>query len=250
MVTIRNVSKHYGDQHVLKGVSLDVPRGEVVCIIGPSGSGKTTLLRTLNHLETIDSGTIRIDGQLVGYRRDGNALRELSQKEISARREGIGMVFQHFNLFRHLSVLENVTLGPIEVRRVGLRDAVADATRLLAQVGLAGREDAYPVQLSGGQQQRVAIARALAMKPQLLLFDEPTSALDPELVGEVLAVLRELAHTGITMIVVTHEIRFARQVADRVVVMADGQIVEQGDPAAVLDTPASQRTQDFLSAVL
>ena len=249
MVDAKNVHKSFDHTPVLRGVDLRVERGEVVCLIGPSGSGKTTLLRTLNHLETIDAGEILIDGRLIGYRQEGERLYELSQREVCRRREGIGFVFQHFNLFSHMTALENIIEGPVLVRGVSRRTAVAKAKELLVRVGLADKADAYPSRLSGGQQQRVAIARALAMQPTLMLFDEPTSALDPELVGEVLAVMRDLANSGMTM-VVTHEIGFARQVADRVVFISDGVIVEQGPPADIIDHPTNPRTADFLQAVL
>lgn len=250
MVEARNVRKHYGHNQVLQGVDLTVERGEVVCLIGPSGSGKTTLLRTLNHLESIDGGHILINGRLIGYRQEGAKLYELSQREVCKRRETIGVVFQHFNLFPHMTVLQNLIEGPVGVKRKSRKNAVADARRLLSKVGLSDRADAYPSRLSGGQQQRVAIARALAMEPELMLFDEPTSALDPELVGEVLAVMRDLAESGMTMVVVTHEMGFANQVADRVVFMADGVIVEEGPPAQVINDPINSRTREFLQAVL
>lgn len=250
MVDAQNVYKSFGHTHVLRGVDLRVDAGEVVCLIGPSGSGKTTLLRTLNHLETIDAGEILIDGRLVGYRQEGDRLHELSQREVCRRRAGIGFVFQHFNLFSHMTVLENIIEGPTGVNRVSKNAAVEKAMQLLERVGLSDKASSYPSQLSGGQQQRVAIARALAMGPALMLFDEPTSALDPELVGEVLSVMRDLANSGMTMVVVTHEIGFARQVADRVVFMADGVIVEQGPPAQVIDNPVNSRTAEFLKAVL
>jgi len=250
VVEALGVTKRYGHHDVLREVDLTVERGEVVCLIGPSGSGKTTLLRTLNHLETIEGGIIRISGRLIGYRQDGDRLYELSQREVCKRRERIGMVFQHFNLFPHMTALENIIEGPVGVRRIGRRKAVENAHQLLERVGLADKAQAYPSQLSGGQQQRVAIARALAMEPELMLFDEPTSALDPELVGEVLAVMRDLAVSGMTMVVVTHEMGFAQQVADRVVFMSDGAIVESGPPSQVIGSPTNQRTREFLQAVL
>ena len=250
MVEARGVRKSFGSNEVLRGVDLVVGRGEVVCLIGPSGSGKTTMLRLLNHLETADAGLILVDGEFVGYRREGDDLHELRQKDICRRRERIGMVFQHFNLFPHMTVLQNIVEGPIGVLKMNKAAAVAEASRLLDQVGLPEKGGSYPSELSGGQQQRVAIARALAMKPKLMLFDEPTSALDPELVGEVLQVMRDLAHSGMTMVVVTHEIGFARQVADRVVFMADGVVVEEGPPGQLIDAPTHARTAEFLKAVL
>lgn len=250
MVKALGVRKSFGRQEVLKGVDLIVRPGEVVCLIGPSGSGKTTLLRTLNHLETVDSGLVHIDGALIGYRREGHLLHELSEAQICANRASIGMVFQHFNLFRHMTVMENLIEGPVGVKKQSKAQAVEKARALLKRVGLADKEKAYPAQLSGGQQQRVAIARALCMDPKLMLFDEPTSGLDPELVGEVLAVMRDLARSGMTMVVVTHEIGFARQVADHIVFMADGAIIEEGSPPELIDAPQQPRTRDFLKAVL
>lgn len=250
LVRAIGVDKSYGSTRVLRGVDLTVTSGEVVCLIGPSGSGKTTLLRTLNHLETIDAGEIQVGGELIGYRRVGRTLHELPQKELARQRRRIGMVFQHFNLFPHMTVLQNIVEAPIGIGGVARAEATQRARELLLRVGLAEKADAYPAALSGGQKQRVAIARALAMDPQVMLFDEPTSALDPELVGEVLAVMRDLAAGGMTMIVVTHEIGFARQVADRVVFMADGVVVEEGTPAEVIDAPRHERTREFLKAVL
>ncbi len=250
MVDVRGVSKRFGHQEVLRHVSLTVRTGEVVCLIGPSGSGKTTLLRTLNHLETVDRGRVLINGQLIGYRQEQNKLYEYSEKEICRRRRRVGMVFQHFNLFPHMTVLQNIIEAPVGVGKKPRRVAIERARSLLQRVGLSERADAYPSELSGGQQQRVAIARALAMDPELMLFDEPTSALDPELVGEVLAVMRDLAGSGMTMVVVTHEMGFAQQVADRVIFMADGIIVESGPPSQVINAPTHKRTQDFLKAVL
>ncbi|KUL33855.1 ectoine/hydroxyectoine ABC transporter ATP-binding protein EhuA [Streptomyces sp. NRRL F-4489] len=250
MVELRSVHKSFGATEVLRGIDLEVAAGEVVVILGPSGSGKSTLLRAINHLEKADRGWIGVDGALVGYRRSGEKLYELREREILRQRAGIGFVFQDFRLFPHLTVLENVVEAPIAVERRPRAEAEAAARRLLARVGLAEKAGAYPGQLSGGQQQRVAIARALALAPKLLLFDEPTSALDPELVGEVLDVIKDLAHQGTTMIVVTHEIGFAREVADTVVFMDGGRIVEQGPPAQVLDHPRHERTRAFLSKVL
>ncbi|QZL07054.1 amino acid ABC transporter ATP-binding protein [Streptomyces sp. BHT-5-2] len=250
MVEVRSVHKSFGSNEVLRGIDLAVAAGEVAVVLGPSGSGKSTLLRTINHLEKVDSGWISVDGALVGYRRSGDKLYELREREILKQRTGIGFVFQNFNLFPHLTVLENLVEAPVAVQRRPRAQAEDTARRLLARVGLAEKADAYPRQLSGGQQQRVAIARALALEPRLLLFDEPTSALDPELVGEVLDVIRDLAHQGTTMIVVTHEIGFAREIADTVVFMDGGRIVEQGPPAQVLDHPRHERTRAFLSKVL
>ncbi|WP_278196781.1 amino acid ABC transporter ATP-binding protein [Streptomyces cylindrosporus] len=250
MVDIRSVHKSFGPLDVLKGIDLQVRTGEVTVVLGPSGSGKSTLLRTINHLEKVDHGAISVDGTLIGYRRSGDRLHELPEREVLRQRTRIGFVFQNFNLFPHLTVVENVIEAPVSALKRPRREAVASARRLLERVGLGDRTDAYPGQLSGGQQQRVAIARALALEPKLLLFDEPTSALDPELVGEVLDVIRDLAHQGTTMIVVTHEIGFAREVADTVVFMADGRIVEQGPPTDVLDNPRHERTRAFLSKVL
>jgi polar amino acid transport system ATP-binding protein len=250
MVDIRSVHKSFGPLDVLKGVDLAVRAGEVTVILGPSGSGKSTLLRTINHLERVDRGAISVDGELVGYRRLGDTLHELPEREVLRQRTRIGFVFQNFNLFPHLTVLDNIIEAPVSALKRPRQEAVESARRLLDRVGLADKADAYPKRLSGGQQQRVAIARALALEPRLLLFDEPTSALDPELVGEVLDVIRDLAHQGTTMIVVTHEIGFAREVADTVVFMDDGRIVEQGPPADVLDRPRHDRTRAFLSKVL
>ena len=250
LVAVRDVHKHFGEFHALRGVSLDVEQGEVLCIIGGSGSGKTTLLRCINQLHTINSGAIWIDGELAGYRRQGHRLHPLTEKEIVRQRLKTGMVFQRFNLFPHLTALENVTEGPVQVLRQPLAEAQAKARTLLERVGLSDKAGNYPAQLSGGQQQRVAIARSLAMAPRLMLFDEPTSALDPELVGEVLSVMRELALSGMTMIVVTHELGFAREVADRIIFMDQGLIVEEGLPGALLSAPKEARTRAFLSAVL
>jgi polar amino acid transport system ATP-binding protein len=250
MVRIEQVHKRFGALHVLKGVSLAVEPGEVTCLLGPSGSGKSTLLRCVNHLEPIDAGRIYVDEELVGYREHDGRLYELRDREICRKRSEIGMVFQSFNLFPHLNALENVAEAPMRVKRRSRAVARERARELLARVGLGDRCDAYPRQLSGGQQQRVAIARALAMDPKLMLFDEPTSALDPELVGEVLAVMRDLARQGMTMIVVTHEVGFAREVADTAVFMDGGVVVEAGPPRDVLERPQHARTRAFLSKVL
>ncbi|TAM66279.1 MAG: amino acid ABC transporter ATP-binding protein [Microbacteriaceae bacterium] len=250
MVEAVQVSKSYGSNRVLKSISLNVQPGEVLCLVGPSGSGKSTFLRCINHLETVDAGRLRVDGTLVGYREKGERLHELKPKEAARQRRDIGMVFQRFNLFPHMTALENVIEAPMRVKKIGKTKAVARGTELLAQVGLAAKTASYPAHLSGGQQQRVAIARALAMDPKLMLFDEPTSALDPELVGEVLDVMKGLAATGMTMIVVTHEMGFAREVADSLVFMDGGVVVESGDPREVLTNPQHQRTKTFLSKVL
>ena len=250
LVAIRSVSKNFGEFQALNRVSLDVWAGEVLCLIGASGSGKTTLLRCINQLTSIDSGGIWLDGELLGVREEGGRLHRLTERQIARQRLKTGMVFQRFNLFPHKTALENITEGPVQVQGRRKEDARAEAMELLGRVGLAAKADAYPSQLSGGQQQRVAIARALAMKPMLMLFDEPTSALDPELVGEVLAVMKELARSGMTMMVVTHELGFAREVADTVVYMDHGAIVESGPAAEVLGKPREVRTQSFLSAVI
>jgi polar amino acid transport system ATP-binding protein len=242
--------KSYGAFEALKGIDLEIARGEVVCVIGPSGSGKSTFLRCINQLEVIDGGALWVNGELVGYRRVGRKLYELSEREVARQRLATGMVFQRFNLFPHKTALENITEGPVQVLKLERKQVELDARKLLARVGLADKCDAYPVELSGGQQQRVAIARALAMKPALMLFDEPTSALDPELVGEVLSVMRDLARTGMTMIVVTHELGFAREVANRVLFMDQGQVIEGGPPEQILGRPTQVRTRDFISAVL
>jgi polar amino acid transport system ATP-binding protein len=250
MVDAIAVSKRFGSNEVLKSISLRIERGQVMCVIGPSGSGKSTFLRCINHLEVVDAGRLYVDGDLIGYREKGDKLYELKPAEAARQRRDIGMVFQHFNLFPHLTALENVIEAPIRVKGVGRREAVERGRDLLTRVGLASHANHYPAQLSGGQQQRVAIARALAMEPKLMLFDEPTSALVPELVGEVLDVMRELAATGMTMIVVTHEMGFAREVGDKLVFMDGGVVVEAGDPREVLGNPQHQRTQAFLSKVL
>ncbi|MDN3057159.1 amino acid ABC transporter ATP-binding protein [Streptomyces sp. SRF1] len=249
MVQIRRLKKSFGPLTVLDGIDFDVERGEVVCLLGPSGSGKSTLLRCINLLERADAGVIAVDGEVIGYRPRGKVLQELPSRDIARQRSHIGMVFQRFNLFPHRTILENVIEGARVVKKEPRDAALRYAHELLARVGLAGKADAYPNQLSGGQQQRVAIARALAMRPKLMLFDEPTSALDPELVGEVLAVMKDLARNGMTMIVVTHEMGFAREVADRVIFMDGGVIVEQGTPHEVLDHPSADRTRSFLARV-
>ncbi|WP_315755500.1 MULTISPECIES: amino acid ABC transporter ATP-binding protein [unclassified Bradyrhizobium] len=248
LVAIRQVSKRFGEFQALKQVSLDVFEGEVVCMIGQSGSGKTTLLRCVNQLTTADSGGIWLDGALLGFREQDGRLHRLSEREIARQRLACGMVFQRFNLFPHMTALENVIEGPVQVQKRGPAEAKDEAMALLRRVGLADKAGSYPSQLSGGQQQRVAIARALAMKPRLVLFDEPTSALDPELVGEVLSVMKELATSGMTMLVVTHELGFAREVADRVVYMDQGVIVESGPAREVLRAPREARTKAFLAA--
>lgn len=250
MVEARGVCKSYAGIEVLKGVDLTVKRGEVTCLIGPSGSGKSTLLRCINHLEKHDAGELRVDGDLVGYVAHGHKLHELNDRQICAQRAQIGMVFQRFNLFQNLTVLENITIGQMKVKDINAEAAKSKARELLARVGLDNKESNYPSQLSGGQQQRVAIARALAMDPKLMLFDEPTSALDPELVGEVLEVMKDLAQSGMTMIVVTHEMNFAREVANTVYFLDSGIIEESGDPRSVLVNPSTARLQSFLSKVL
>jgi|UniRef100_UPI0039C93CC3 ABC-type polar amino acid transport system, ATPase component len=250
MVQADRVSKSFGSNEVLKSISLTVTRGEVMCLVGPSGSGKSTFLRCINHLERVDAGRLMVDGVLVGYEERGDKLYELKPKVAARQRRDIGMVFQRFNLFPHMTALENVIEAPIRVKGIKKEAAVSRAKELLARVGLGNKADAYPAHLSGGQQQRVAIARALAMDPKLMLFDEPTSALDPELVGEVLDVMKKLAESGMTMIVVTHEMGFAREVADSLVFMDGGVVVESGDPHEVLGNPQHQRTKAFLSKVL
>lgn len=250
MVDAIDVRKRFGANEVLKGITLQVQKGQVLCLIGPSGSGKSTFLRCINHLETINGGLIRVDGILMGYREQGSTLHEMHPAAIAEQRQDIGMVFQRFNLFPHLTALQNIIEAPIGVRKVDRELAVIEARRLLNEVGLSDKADHYPSQLSGGQQQRVAIARALAMKPKLMLFDEPTSALDPELVGDVLDVMKRLAEGGMTMIVVTHEMGFAREVADVVAFMDDGRIVEIGEPADVIDNPQHERTKAFITSVL
>jgi polar amino acid transport system ATP-binding protein len=250
MVRAEAVCKNFGALQVLKGINLLVQPGEVLCMVGPSGSGKSTFLRCINHLEQVNAGRLYVDGVLVGYAEKGGKLHELRPKEAAKQRRDIGMVFQHFNLFPHMTALENVTEAPIRVKKRRKNDVVESARKLLDRVGLADKEKTYPAQLSGGQQQRVAIARALAMDPKLMLFDEPTSALDPELVGEVLDVMRQLAFDGMTMIVVTHEMGFAREVADQMVFMDGGVVVESGPPREMLANPQRERTKAFLSKVL
>ncbi|MFG2522256.1 amino acid ABC transporter ATP-binding protein [Streptomyces sp. NPDC048527] len=248
MLSVQHVKKAYGGASVLRDVTLDVDQGQVVCVLGSSGAGKSTLMRCVAHLEPVDAGTISVDGQLVGYERRGNHLHEIREAELCRQRRGIGMVFQHFNLFGHLTALDNITLGPRKVLGLGREEAEAEARDLLAQVGLGDHAATYPRQLSGGQQQRVAIARALAMHPRLMLFDEPTSALDPQLVGEVLRVIRALAHTGITMVIVTHEVHFALEVADRIVLMADGTVVYDAPPDRFRST-TDEHVTAFMSHV-
>jgi polar amino acid transport system ATP-binding protein len=250
MIDVKGVHKSFGDLEVLKGIDLDVPAGAVTVILGPSGSGKSTLLRSINHLEKVDRGLIKIDGELIGYKRRGDKLHELREREILRQRSQVGFVFQTFNLFGHLTVLQNVVEAPVSAQRRKRSEVEPYARELLERVGVGDKADVYPRQLSGGQQQRVAIARALALKPKVLLFDEPTSALDPELVGEVLDVIKELARDGATMVVVTHEIGFAREIADTVVFIDGGRIVESGPPREVLDNPVHERTRAFISKVL
>ncbi|MBV7292834.1 amino acid ABC transporter ATP-binding protein [Corynebacterium sp. TAE3-ERU16] len=250
MIDAQQVCKSFGQLQVLKGIDLRVPRGSVTCLIGPSGSGKSTMLRCVNHLEKFNAGRLYVDGELIGYRERDGILHEISEKEAARQRADIGMVFQSFNLFPHRTVIENITEAPIQVKRVPADKARKKALELLDQVGLVHKADAYPVQLSGGQQQRVAIARAVAMDPKLMLFDEPTSALDPELVGEVLGVMKQLAADGMTMLVVTHEMGFAREVADQVAFMDAGVVVESGPPSQVITNPQHERTQAFLSSLL
>jgi polar amino acid transport system ATP-binding protein len=250
VVQIENVDKMFGDFCALKSINLSVKKQEVVCIIGPSGSGKSTLLRCINHLEGVDSGTIRVNGSSVGYRERGGRVDEDKDANIALRRREIGMVFQRFNLFPHMTAIENVMVGPLRVRGASKEEARELAGALLSRVGLADKGQNYPAQLSGGQQQRVAIVRALAMKPSLMLFDEATSALDPEMVNEVLDVIRELAREGMTMIIVSHEMAFAREVADRVVMMDQGIIVEEGPPSQLFTNPSNERTKSFLAKVL
>jgi polar amino acid transport system ATP-binding protein len=250
VVDATDVHKWFGRLHVLKGMSMTVARREVVVVIGASGSGKTTFIRCINHLEKIQQGRILVNGHLIGYRESNGKVLEDRERNIARQRQDVGMVFQRFNLFNHMTALENIVEAPIHVRKTPKDEAMQTGRALLARVGLAAKEDAYPAQLSGGQQQRVAIARALAMKPLLMLFDEPTSALDPEMIGEVLEVMKELALEGMTMIVVTHEMGFAREVADRVVMMDDGVIIEEGTPEHFFTNPTHERTKSFLSKIL
>ena len=250
VVEARGVRKWFGSNEVLKSITLSVSRGEVLCLLGPSGSGKTTFLRCINHLESIDGGRILVNGELMGYRQRGDKVYELKPREIAEQRRSIGMVFQRFNLFPHMTALENITEAPIGIAKMPKNTARERGMALLDRVGLADKANQYPAQLSGGQQQRVAIARALALDPTLMLFDEPTSALDPELVGDVLDVMRGLAQSGMTMIVVTHEIGFSREAADRVVFMDGGVVVEEGPPSQLLDNPQHERTRAFLQSVL
>mgnify|MGYP002716859539 CR=1 FL=1 len=249
MISAQNVHKSFGQLEVLKGIDLEVQPGEVACLLGPSGSGKSTFLRCVNHLDKATAGRLYVDGELIGYREKNGTLYEISEKEAAEQRSDIGMVFQSFNLFPHRTVIENIIEAPVQVKKIPEDTARARAMELLEDVGLASKANNYPVQLSGGQQQRVAIARAVAMDPKLMLFDEPTSALDPELVGEVLRVMRTLADEGMSMLVVTHEMAFAREVADHIVFMADGHVIEQGTPEQVLDNPTQERTKAFLSTL-
>ncbi|NVN50922.1 Glutamine ABC transporter, ATP-binding protein GlnQ [Mycolicibacterium hippocampi] len=250
MVKAELVCKDFGALKVLKGITLEVQEGEVMVLVGPSGSGKSTFLRCINHLETVTAGRLYVDGRLVGYNERGSKLYEMKPRDVAKQRREVGMVFQHFNLFPHRTALGNIIEAPLNVKGVKKSEAVERGKDLLDQVGMADKAGAYPAQLSGGQQQRVAIARALAMDPKLMLFDEPTSALDPELVGEVLAVMKKLASEGMTMVVVTHEMGFAREVADEVVFMDAGVVVERGDPVEVMSNPQHERTQAFLSKVM
>jgi len=250
MVVAHDVHKYYDNYHALKGINLEVAAGEVLCMVGPSGSGKSTFLRCINQLERLHSGAIWVDGELCGYRQKGDRLRALSDNDIARQRLSSGMVFQRFNLFGHMSALQNIMEGPLVVQGRKRSEVRAEAEALLQRVGLADKAGAYPSELSGGQQQRVAIARALAMRPKLMLFDEPTSALDPELVGEVLMVMKDLALSGMTMIVVTHELGFAREVSNRVVFMDQGEVLESGTPAEVLNHPQHARTKEFIAAIL
>ncbi|MCH9640235.1 MAG: amino acid ABC transporter ATP-binding protein [Actinomycetia bacterium] len=250
MVKAEMVCKNFGALKVLKGITLEVQKGEVLVLVGPSGSGKSTFLRCINHLETVNAGRLYVDGDLVGYHEKNGKLHEMKPRDVAKQRRDVGMVFQHFNLFPHRTALGNITESPVHVKGVKKKLALARARELLDRVGLADKADAYPAQLSGGQQQRVAIARALAMDPKLMLFDEPTSALDPELVGEVLAVMQKLASEGITMVVVTHEMGFAREVADEVAFMDGGVVVERGNPSELLSNPKHERTKAFLSKVM
>ncbi len=250
MVKAESVCKDFGALKVLKGITLDVPKGEVLVLVGPSGSGKSTFLRCINHLESVSAGRLYVDGELVGYQERAGKLHEMRPRDVAKQRREVGMVFQHFNLFPHRTALENIIEAPLHVKKVKKKEALDRGRDLLSQVGLSDKASAYPAQLSGGQQQRVAIARALAMNPKLMLFDEPTSALDPELVGEVLGVMKKLAQEGMTMVVVTHEMGFAREVANELVFMDGGVVVERGAPREVLSNPQHERTKAFLSKVL
>ena len=250
MISAQNVHKSFGQLEVLKGIDLEVQPGEVACLLGPSGSGKSTFLRCVNHLDKATAGRLYVDGELIGYREKNGTLYEISEKEAAEQRSDIGMVFQSFNLFPHRTVIENIIEAPVQVKKIPEDTARARAMELLEDVGLASKANNYPVHLSGGQQQRVAIARAVAMNPKLMLFDEPTSALDPELVGEVLRVMKDLAAEGMTMLVVTHEMGFAREVADKVFFMDGGVVIESGSPAEVLDNPQQPRTKEFLASLL
>ena len=250
MISAQNVHKSFGQLEVLKGIDLEVQPGEVACLLGPSGSGKSTFLRCVNHLDKATAGRLYVDGELIGYREKNGTLYEISEKEAAEQRSDIGMVFQSFNLFPHRTVIENIIEAPVQVKKIPEETARARAMELLEDVGLASKANNYPVQLSGGQQQRVAIARAVAMDPKLMLFDEPTSALDPELVGEVLRVMKDLAAEGMTMLVVTHEMGFAREVADKIFFMDGGVVLESGTPAEVLENPQQPRTKEFLSSLL
>ncbi|WP_293820735.1 amino acid ABC transporter ATP-binding protein [uncultured Corynebacterium sp.] len=250
MISAQNVHRSFGQLEVLKGIDLEVQPGEVACLLGPSGSGKSTFLRCVNHLDKATAGRLYVDGELIGYREKNGTLYEISEKEAAEQRSDIGMVFQSFNLFPHRTVIENIIEAPVQVKKIPEETARARAMELLEDVGLASKANNYPVQLSGGQQQRVAIARAVAMDPKLMLFDEPTSALDPELVGEVLRVMKDLAAEGMTMLVVTHEMGFAREVADKIFFMDGGVVIESGSPAEVLDNPQQPRTKDFLASLL
>ncbi|MDK4334676.1 amino acid ABC transporter ATP-binding protein [Corynebacterium accolens] len=250
MISAQNVHKSFGQFEVLKGIDLEVQPGEVACLLGPSGSGKSTFLRCVNHLDKATAGRLYVDGELIGYREKNGILYEISEKQAAQQRSDIGMVFQSFNLFPHRTVVENIIEAPMQVKKVPKDKARKRAMELLDEVGLAAKADNYPVQLSGGQQQRVAIARAVAMDPKLMLFDEPTSALDPELVGEVLRVMKDLAAQGMTMLVVTHEMGFAREVADKIFFMDGGVVLESGTPAEVLENPQQPRTKEFLSSLL
>lgn len=249
MININHIDKYYGDHHVLNDVSLEVNKGEVVVIIGPSGSGKSTLLRCINYLEEFQSGTITIDGEYIGRTLNDGKSVPMHEKRLNAMRQKVGMVFQSFNLFGHKSVIQNIRMAPMDLKKMTTTDADELATKYLLQVGLLDKKNAMPASLSGGQKQRIAIARALCMEPEVMLFDEPTSALDPEMVGEVLKVMRDLADTGMTMVIVTHEMNFARTIADKVVVLEDGSIIEQGSPEQVFEHPQNERTKSFVNMV-